>query len=209
MGDYRVYVTFADGTEVERRVEVASVEELPGGWRVVWESGSLTTEELVRPGVKSRREREAPFGVDFQRAVDRELRSFDLRMRVGAAHRFSAAFVDYSSFLFMDWVRRRGRYQLAGLEGVETPFASHATAARVDSLVKEWRAWQRFGEGFEVERGPSRLRWVRTSESWFAEGVGLVGVRSAVRERSGGELGPPALSEVWLKEARIQGVPYP
>jgi hypothetical protein len=211
VGDYRLYVWSEAGTELELRREVASVEEVPGAWRIVWRSGSVTTEETVRPGVRSRTDEGAYADVGYQLAIDRELRSCDLLVRLGSTRRFRAAFLATGGFVpFVYWTRRLGRYRLAGFEAIETPYAGHGTAARVEAIVKEWRTKPRLLEGFEdLAAGPRHLAWVRRSESWFVRDVGLVGARHSVRRVVSGRLGPEEISELWLKEAVIRGVPYP
>jgi hypothetical protein len=208
VGDYRVYSWREGDSGSSWRDEVASVEDLSGGWRVVWERNGATAEEVVRAGARSRGERRSSPSLGHQLAVDYELRSFDLELRAGAARRYRQTFLDFVGPILPlpAWVRHRGRYRFAGFEAIETPYAGHAAAARVDSEVKEWHGKVRLGEDFEVEsRGPMRLAWVKTSESWFVEGVGLVGVRTRLWDSFLGTI----TREVWLQEARIQGVPYP
>lgn len=210
VGDYRVYAIRVGDTEYERRVDVVSVDGGDRGWRVVWSGDpGETAAEVVRAGAKSRTSGDAP-QLGCQYAIEPGARRCRLRLRPEKPRSFGRTYFDLSDLDHSFRVRRTGRYHFAGIEAIETPFASHAAAVRLVSSIRDRRARLSFLPGGRkiASLGPWRLFWVETTESWFVEGVGLVGL---VRTVVDGE-GQPATSrseEVWLEEGLVQGVPYP
>ena len=211
VGDYVVY---AYGSGGEERYEVTAVDDLGNGWRVLWErnpGGGTTYAEIVRPGIKIRRatrEDETPPGC--RRSLEYELRGCALSFPIGGARSFRVGYLDTDinfPFLFF-WTRMDGRYGLAGFEPLETPYAAHEDAARIVGVVRESRARVTL-DRFEVSsRGPLRLRGIETRQSWYVAGVGLVALRVTPGKPEESATSTPT-QEMWLKEARVQGIPYP
>jgi hypothetical protein len=101
---------------------------------------------------------------------------------------------------------RAGRYRFERFAPIETPYASHASAVHVTAVVKEWHASVQL-DGIE-SRGPLRLASVETRQSAYVEGVGLVWLRITDGRPADAATKPPTF-EIWLKEALVQGQPYP
>jgi hypothetical protein len=212
-GDYLVYATLlSDGYTFEQRYDVVSVTDVPGGWRVEWDRSGSRSVELVRPGERIRREKRSdwpPPGCRY--AIDYDLGSCRLRVSIGHTRSFRQAYLTSDVFLppFFSWARRIARYWVDGLEPIETPYASHDSAASLTSYTREWHARVRLGDRFEIEsRGPLRLAYAETSRSWYVEGVGLVALRVTDGRPSQSPTTPPK-SETWLREGLVQGQPYP
>ena len=65
------------------------------------------------------------------------------------------------------------------------------------------------GDRFTVaSMGPLRLDSVETTQSWFAEGVGLVALRRTPGKPEESASTVPSY-ELWLEEGRVLGLPYP
>lgn len=90
---------------------------------------------------------------------------------------------------------------------LETPYASHAEAALVESRARLATATMGLGWGFSFRP----TGWVTRSRttSWYAAGVGLVGEIGERRVTKRGRLQASVSYELWLREGVIGGVPYP
>jgi hypothetical protein len=216
-GDYRTYATSRDGHLYEERYDVTVVGGRGSGWVVAWERDGVTHGELVRPGTRVRRataDDSAPPGC--RSAVHYDLRACDLRMRIGQKRPFRFGYLDsdfHPGFPVpfpprYHWAHFRGSYVAEGFEAIETPYASHASALKLTAVVREYRASvQR--DGWEiVSRGPLRFQSVETRQSWYVDGVGIVGLRVTPGRPEDSATSAPTL-EMWLKGGVVQGDPYP
>jgi hypothetical protein len=206
VGDYRIYAWSRDGVvHSEQRYDVAAVADLANGWRVEWShNGELYHAEIVRPGAKVRRASVDDSPVPGCRiALDYEVRSCPLRLREGGARSFSRTSLDFGTFPLVRLESRRGRYRFHGLGELSSPYATYAAAAEISSDVRVFKAPVRRGNGFALEpAGPWRLDSVQSRRSWYVEGVGIVGLRE--------NYGPgQPITEMWLREGLVQGLPYP
>jgi hypothetical protein len=206
-GDYRIYVSSSSSGEIERRYDVRAVSPAGPGWRVDWE-GSY--DEVVRPGRRIRRAtRDDSPPPGCRSAVDHDLRTCDLSLRIGRKRAFRRGGLGFDSFPTVYLERVRGSYEAEGFGPLETPSASHASALKLTAVVRYFRANVTLGDRFEIlRRGPLRLDFVETRQSWYVEGVGFVAsqVTPGLPEDVGAA---PWSIQMWLKEGLVQGLPYP
>jgi hypothetical protein len=219
-GDYRTYATSRDGNLYQERYDVTAVEGRGSGWLVGWErevtGGSYG--ELVRPGARVRSataDDSTPPGC--RSAVHYDLRTCDLRLRIGQKRPFRFGYLDsdytpgFPAFPFptrYHWAQFRGSYVAEGFEPIETPYASHASALKLVAVVREYRASVQRDGWKVVSRGPLRFESVETRQSWYVEGVGIVALRVTPGVPRDSATSAPTL-EMWLKEGLVEGLPYP
>jgi hypothetical protein len=191
------------------------VGDVGSDWLVEWareDAGLSDYDELVRPGARVRRATpndSPPPGC--RQAIHHQLRSCDLRMRLGQKHPVRFRDIGMDPPVSFSWYlsKIRGSYRPDGFEPVETPYASHASALRLTAVLSESRARVRLGALFSIEwRGPMRPHSVETRQSWYVEGVGIVAIRVTPGTPEQTETYTP-IFEMWLRDGLVQGLPYP
>lgn len=203
-GDYRRYVQHSASAEYEQRYDVKAVSPAGPGWLVDWEGDY---DELVRPGARTRRAtRDDSPPPGCRSAVDYGLRTCDLSLQIGRKRLFRRGGLGSDTFPIVYLSRVRGSYRADGFEPLETPYASHASALKLTAVVRYYRANVTLDRWKIVDRGPLRLDFVETRESWYVEGVGIVAAR--VTPGLPGDGAVPT-QQMWLKEGLVQGLPYP
>lgn len=215
VGDYKVFV---EDSGAWVREEVLAVEEAPGvkmiRKRYVDAEGdeALLTVYVepgveVYPGFLSRGPGELP---GFLAELAGPARSLSLSVNAKGATRVAQSWFDTFFALFITRFRLRGEQRVAEIGPLETPYASHAEAALVESRTHVRSLRFVFGRGFENAHYEA-TGWMDTRRvsSWFVEGIGLVGETGLHRTYKRGALRGAAAYEIWLREGVIRGVPYP
>jgi hypothetical protein len=210
-GDYKVFAT-SDGQTV--REEIVSVEAVAGGFRIEkrfvnGDGDAILVEESLTPGVGTSTTVLATDPVPFPHFVGAlvgDERSYDLSTRIGKPQRFKKRW--YIWFIVNFTYRLHGAHRFHGFDSLETPYASHPSAARMDYVGRTTSTRLFFGRGFFDVR---RTGWVSVEKArtWFVEGIGLVGETNVTRDYYLGDPRERSGSEVWLREGVIGGVPYP
>lgn len=213
VGDYRVFVE-AGGAWV--REEILAVEPTVDGWRIESrfsdEDGACmeVSREVVPGGELSATKmrldsNECPW-------FAAELAGRTRRFVLDAPARRTSRFKRRWHLPLGIWMYRhtlRGTQRPAEFAALETPYASHPQATRIRTRTRLSKAF--FDFGFEFSNPGYRPVGAekRRTQTWFVEGVGLVGEQSEFRDVRKRRVREVARYEIWLQEGVIGGIPYP
>lgn len=214
VGDYKV---FAEPGGQWVREEILEVDEVEGLRRIHKRYVDAEGDEAlltlyVDPGVEaypdylSTGPGELPA---FLAELAGPARSLALSVKAKGATRVSEHW-ENSWYPLLVRFRLRGQQRLAEVGPLETPYASHAEAALLESRTRVRSLRFVFGRGFENARYvPTGWMDTRRVASWFVEGVGLVGETGLHSTYKRGALRDAVDYQIWLLEGVIGGVPYP